>query len=102
MCSAIGVPVVKPSKVPERMRTWSGSWRWVTNLLWPGRRRSRKGWMSASVSVGYLASSLASRSSCEVLSRVLVVVCWRAEDELPLGEGAAMSAAGWSSVALRL
>ncbi len=32
----------------------------------------------------------------------VVVVCWRAEDELPLGEGAAMSAAGWSSVALRL
>ena len=32
----------------------------------------------------------------------MVVLRWRAEDELPLGEGAAMSAAGWSSVALRL
>lgn len=32
----------------------------------------------------------------------VVVLRWRAEDELPLGEGAAMSAAGWSSVALRL
>jgi len=32
----------------------------------------------------------------------MVVLRWRAEDELALGEGAAMSAAGWSSVALRL
>jgi hypothetical protein len=33
----------------DRIFTVSGSWRWVTNLLWPGRRFSIQGWMSASV-----------------------------------------------------
>src|SRR3954454_11424137 len=46
----MGVPVVCPSKTPERMRIVSGSWRCVTKADWPGRRRSRKGWISASVS----------------------------------------------------
>src|ERR1700742_1779912 len=32
------------------MRTASGSWRWVTNLPWPGRRFSSHCWTSASVS----------------------------------------------------
>src|SRR6188768_2033123 len=50
MCSAIGVPVVLPSNTPERMRTWSGSWRWVVKREVPGRRLSRKGWISASLS----------------------------------------------------
>src|ERR1700754_3536581 len=48
MWSAIGVPVVRPSKMPERMRTWSGSWRWVVKRDWTGRRLARKGWISAS------------------------------------------------------
>src|SRR5262249_54809615 len=37
-------------KTPERMRTVSGSLRCVTNLDWPGRRRSRSCWISASIS----------------------------------------------------
>ena len=45
---AIGVPVVLPSYTPDRISTWSASWRWVTWRLVPGRRRSRSGWMSAS------------------------------------------------------
>src|SRR5919106_1164031 len=44
----IGVPSVWPSKTPERIRTVSVSLRWVTRWLWPGARRSRSGWMSAS------------------------------------------------------
>jgi methionine synthase II (cobalamin-independent) len=45
--SAIGVPVVTCSarrsswNTPDRMRTESGSLRWLTNLDWPGLRRSR-------------------------------------------------------------
>src|SRR6185437_11511301 len=35
---------------PERIFTVSGSWRWLTNFDWPGRRRSRSAWMSACVS----------------------------------------------------
>ena len=31
----MGVPVVLPSKTPERMRTWSGSCRWVVETLAP-------------------------------------------------------------------
>src|SRR3954463_14105448 len=31
------------------MRTASGSWRWVTNLPWPGRRLSRKAWICSAV-----------------------------------------------------
>src|SRR5271166_3250905 len=45
---AIGVPVVRPSNTPDRMRTWSGSWRCVVKRDWPGRRRSSHGWMSVS------------------------------------------------------
>jgi hypothetical protein len=41
MISAIGVPVVWPSKVPETMRTRSASRRWVVKRDWPGRRLSR-------------------------------------------------------------
>src|SRR5258708_33617195 len=50
MCSAIGVPVVTPSNTPDRIRTASGSWRWVTKRDWPGRRFSIQTWMSASLS----------------------------------------------------
>ena len=35
---AIGVPVVSPSKTPDRISGASGSLRCVTILLWPGRR----------------------------------------------------------------
>ncbi len=48
--SAIGVPVVRPSYTPERISTRSSSRRCVTCLEVPGLRRSRSGWMSASVS----------------------------------------------------
>ena len=34
-------PVVRPSKTPERISASSGSSRWVTMLLCPGRRRAR-------------------------------------------------------------
>src|SRR5262245_28676440 len=44
----IGVPSVCPSKTPDRILTVSVSLRWVTRALWPGLRRSRSGWMSAS------------------------------------------------------
>src|SRR6185503_5567100 len=56
MIIEIGVPVVTWSgwrsseKTPERMRTASGSWRWVTNLPRPGRRFSSQTCTSASVS----------------------------------------------------
>src|ERR1700678_1479159 len=56
MRRGIGVPVAtwlfmrSSWNTPERMRTWSGSLRWLTNFDWPGRRRSRSPWMSASVS----------------------------------------------------
>ena len=46
----MGVPVVLPSNTPDRMRTWSGSLRWVVYLLCPGRRLSMKTWILASVS----------------------------------------------------
>src|SRR5689334_1392319 len=46
----IGVPSVLPSNTPERIWTVSVSLRWVTMALWPGTRRSRSGWMSASES----------------------------------------------------
>ena len=36
----MGVPVVLPSKIPERKRTLSPSLRWVTIADCPGRRRS--------------------------------------------------------------
>jgi hypothetical protein len=44
------VPVVLPSNRPERISTWSGSWRWVVHFDWPGRRRSSQCWMSAAES----------------------------------------------------
>jgi hypothetical protein len=46
----IGVPVVRPSNTPERMRTASGSFLWVTKRFCPGRRRSSQGWISVSAS----------------------------------------------------
>src|ERR1043166_4139386 len=52
----MGVPVVTCAgmrsswNTPERMRTWSGSLRCVTYVDWPGLRRSRSAWMSASES----------------------------------------------------
>src|SRR6516225_9953597 len=46
----IGVPVVRPSNTPERIRTRSASWRWLTKCEVPVRRRSTSCWMSASVS----------------------------------------------------
>ena len=50
MTSEIGVPVVRPSKTPETMRTRSASRRWVVKRDCPGRRRSSQGWMSLSAS----------------------------------------------------
>src|SRR5215470_690332 len=44
----IGVPSVCPSYTPDRIFTVSDSLRWLTSALWPGARRSRSGWMSAS------------------------------------------------------
>src|SRR4030095_5762063 len=44
----MGVPSVTPSKTPDRICTVSVSLRWVVIALWPGTRRSRSGWMSAS------------------------------------------------------
>ncbi len=44
------MPVVRPSKVPERISTWSASCRWVVNLFCPGRRASSHGWISPSLS----------------------------------------------------
>src|SRR5215469_10370789 len=46
----IGVPVVRPSKTPERMRTWSPSRRWLTKCEVPVRRRSTSCCRSASLS----------------------------------------------------
>src|SRR5687768_8953633 len=46
----MGVPSVFPSNVPERICTVSVSLRGETIFDWPGRRRSRSGWRSASVS----------------------------------------------------
>ena len=46
----MGVPVVRPSKTPERMRTWSPSRRWLTNCEVPVRRRSTSCCRSASLS----------------------------------------------------
>ena len=37
----IGVPVLRPSNTPDRIRTASGSWRWVVYFDCPGRRASR-------------------------------------------------------------
>ena len=47
----MGVPRVLPPNVPERICTVSGSRRGDTMRDWPGRRRSRSGWMSASESL---------------------------------------------------
>jgi hypothetical protein len=53
MRSAIGVPVVtcrpvaSSVKTPDRIFTWSGSWRWVVKRDWPGLRRSSSAWISA-------------------------------------------------------
>ena len=44
-----GPPVRSSSKTPERIFTWSGSWRWVVKRDWPGRRLSRKDWISSAV-----------------------------------------------------
>ena len=46
----IGVPVVLPSKTPDRMRTVSGSRRWLVNCEVPGRRRSTSACRSACAS----------------------------------------------------
>src|SRR5271155_2533014 len=45
----MGVPVVRPSKTPERIRTVSGSRRCETKCELPGRRRSTSGCRSASL-----------------------------------------------------
>ena len=45
----MGVPVVRPSKTPERISTVSASLRGVVMSLWPGRRRSSSAWISAAV-----------------------------------------------------
>lgn len=45
----MGVPVVSPDSMPERISTWSASWRWVTILDCPGRRRSSSNWISSAV-----------------------------------------------------
>src|SRR3984957_13250572 len=46
----MGVPVVRPSNTPDRMRTASASRRWLTNFEVPVRRRSTSPCRSASVS----------------------------------------------------
>src|SRR6185437_5564016 len=46
----MGVPVVRPSNTPERMRTSSPSRRWLTKWEVPVRRRSMSGCRSASPS----------------------------------------------------
>src|ERR1700680_1213569 len=46
----MGVPVVRPSNTPERMRTWAASRRWLTKFEVPVRRRSTSGCRSASLS----------------------------------------------------
>src|SRR5690348_12390017 len=48
--SEIGVPVVTPSKTPERILTRSGSRRCVVKRDWPGLRRSSQYWISLSAS----------------------------------------------------
>src|SRR5690606_24350939 len=45
----IGVPVVTPSNTPDRMRTWSGSLRWLVKCEVPVRRRSMSAISSASL-----------------------------------------------------
>src|SRR5579863_878055 len=45
----MGVPVVRPSNTPERMRTWSPSRRWLTKCEVPVRRRSTSCCRSASL-----------------------------------------------------
>src|SRR5690606_39274984 len=45
----IAVPVVLPSNVPDRILTRSASRRCVVNLLVPGLRASRNGWIAASL-----------------------------------------------------
>src|SRR5271157_5912821 len=47
MSRAIGVPVVSPSKTPERISTRSFSARGLVMALWPGLRRSSSFWMSS-------------------------------------------------------
>ncbi len=47
----IGVPVVRPSNTPDRMRTTSPSRRWLTKCEVPVRRRSTSCCRSASLSV---------------------------------------------------
>ena len=57
MIIEIGVPVVtwpsvrSSANTPDRIFTASGSWRWVTNLPWPGRRLSSQTWISSAVSL---------------------------------------------------
>ena len=41
-------PLASSAKTPERMRTVSGSRRWVVKRDWPGRRLSIQCWISAS------------------------------------------------------
>src|SRR3989338_6653529 len=47
--SRMGVPVVLPSKYPERIFILSASFRGVVILLWPGRRLSSATCISSSV-----------------------------------------------------
>src|SRR5689334_17468115 len=44
---AIGVPRLTPSNTPERISTWSASFRCVVIALWPGRRRSSSCWIAS-------------------------------------------------------
>src|SRR5262249_15443757 len=43
-------PLASSTNTPDRIRTASGSRRWVVKRDWPGRRRSRSRWMSAGLS----------------------------------------------------
>lgn len=45
--SWIGVPVERPSKVPDSILTASGSCRWVVKRFWPGFRRSSQCWIAS-------------------------------------------------------
>ena len=77
MARPMGVPVVRPSKTPERIFTRSLSRRWVVYLDCPGRRRSRSGWMSVSDSAkpGGQPSTMAPNAGPWLSPKVVSVKC---------------------------
>ena len=83
----MGVPVVRPSNTPDRMRTSSASLRWVVNFDVPGLRLSSQGCKSASVSAmpegqpstvapiagPWLSPHVVKRNICPKVFRLMVV-----------------------------